>query len=406
MVSTAAVPNPHLASTSLSAPVQRILSVDVLRGTTIAFMILVNDPGDGRVSYSPLEHAAWNGWTATDMVFPTFLFLVGCSIVFAIGSRLKRGDSKVKIVLQILRRTALLLLINYAIRLIPQLHYSRMRIFGVLPRIALCYLAAALLYLWLRRAKWIAVCVVVLLVGYWALMRLVPLSGVGVPGRDLALLDPFNNLAALIDRGFNNWTQQWLHTGALYEKTRDPEGLLSTLPAIGTSLLGVLAGLLLRSNYSSQRVRNTLLGAGAASIALGYLWNPWFPFNKNLWTSSYVLLAAGIASVLLGLSYWIFDVQALQARSKAVRCLAWPFLVFGSNAIAAYCMPSLYGKLLYYIHIDDAGKSVSPLRWLYVHVFAYGGSTANSSLAFALFYVVICFLPVWLLWRRKIFLRV
>src|SRR6187402_11961 len=389
-----------------AAPTQRILSVDVLRGLTVAFMILVNDPGDGHVAYAPLDHVPWNGWTPTDMVFPTFLFLVGCSIVFSITSRLKRGDSKGTIALQVIRRTVYLLAINYAIRLIPQFHFAKMRLFGVLPRIAICYLIAALLFLWLQRARWIAVAVVTLLVGYWALMRFVPIPGAGMPVRDFPLMDEFNNLPSYVDRAFNDFTQHFLHTGSLYEKTRDPEGILSTVPAVGTALLGVLTGKLLRSKTPPVKVSAILLGGGALSIALGYAWNPWFPFNKNLWTSSYVLLAAGIAALLLGISFWIFDVKKWQHTSKGVRVLAWPCIVFGSNAIVAYVTPSIYGKILYYIPIHDGERTVTPLRWLYLHVFAHWGSTANTSLAYSLFYVALCFIPAWLLWRRGMFLRV
>ena len=394
-------------TTTVAAPTQRILSIDVLRGLTVAFMILVNDPGDGRVGYWPLEHAEWNGWTPTDMVFPTFLFLVGCSIVFSVGSRLRRGVPRSTIAWQVAKRSFWILVINFALRLLPDfraLHH--VRLFGVLPRIAYVYFFASMLYLLSQRVRSLVTAIVVLLVGYYVLVRFVPIPGAGMPGRDFPFMDQYNNLTAYIDRGFNSWTQSHLHTGYLYVKYRDPEGWLSTLPAIGTSLLGVLAGKLIRSEEPAAKVRSILLTAGVGGIALGYVWNIWFPINKNMWTSSYVLLAAGIASFFLGLCYWIYDVRQAQKTSHPVRVLSWPWIVFGSNAIAAYVMADVWGKLLDYIHIPDGARRLTPLDWLYRHVFAHWGSTANTSLAFAIFYVVLCFLPVWLLWRRGIFLRV
>ena len=389
------------------APTQRILSIDVLRGLTVAFMILVNDPGDGKVGYWPLEHADWNGWTPTDMVFPTFLFLIGCSIVFSVGSRLRRGTPKRVIAWQVAKRSFWILVINFAMRLLPDFrNLGHIRFFGVLPRIAVVYFCAAMLYLLSQRARTLAVWTAGLLVGYYLLIRFVPIPGAGMPGRDFPFMDEYNNLTAYLDRGFNTWTQAHLHTGFLYMKFRDPEGWLSTLPAIGTSLLGILAGKLIRSELPGTRVRNVLLGSGVAGIALGYVWNVFFPINKNMWTSSYVLLAAGIASVLLGVCYSIYDVTQAQKTSRAVRVFSWPWLVFGSNAITAYVMSSLWGKLASFIPIHDGDRVISPLRWLYPHVFARWGSTANTSLAYAIFYVLLCFLPVWLLWRRGIFLRV
>ena len=392
---------------SVAAPTKRILSVDVLRGLTVAFMILVNDPGDGRVSYRPLDHADWNGWTPTDLVFPTFLFLVGCSIVFSIGSRLARGVPKTAIFWQVVKRSFWILVISYSLRLLPDFkNLNHVRLFGVLPRIALVYLCAAGLFLLSQRVRSLVVALVVLLVGYYLLLRFVPIPGAGMPGRDVPFLDEYNNLTAYIDRGFNGWTQRYLHTGYLYVRYRDPEGWLSTLPAIGTTLLGILAGKLIRSAQPAKRVALTLLGSGVAGIVAGEVWSVWFPINKNMWTSSYVLLAAGMATVMLAFTYWVYDLLQLQHRSHAVRVLSWPWLVFGSNAITAYVMSDVWSKLFDHIYIHEGSRVLNPLGWMYVHVFAHGGSTANSSLAFAIFYVVLCFLPVWVLWTRGIFLRV
>jgi predicted acyltransferase len=391
-------------TTSLTS---RVLSVDVLRGITIAFMILVNDPGDGKVGYWPLEHADWNGWTPTDLVFPTFLFLVGCSIVFSIGSRLRAGTPKKRIVWQAAKRSFWILVINYALRLLPDFkNLTHIRFYGVLPRIAVVYFFATLIYLVLPRARDLAIACSVALIGYYVLLRWVPIPGAGIPGQDVPFMDQYNNLTAYVDRGFLHWTVKYLHTGSLYNKYRDPEGLLSTLPSIGTSLLGILAGMLLRSKESAKRVRNALALGGIAGIALGLLWNIWFPVNKNLWTSSFVLLAAGIAALLLAICYEVYDVAQWQHRSPLVRRLSWPWIIFGSNAIAAYVLSGLYGKIMSFIPIQDGEHIDHPFGWLYQHVFAHWGSTANTSLAFAIFYVVLCFIPVWILWRRGIFLRV
>ncbi len=375
-------------------------------------MILVNDPGDWKRVYAPLDHAEWNGWTSTDLVFPTFLFLVGCSIVFAVQSRLRRGVARSSLLLQILRRALVIFLIKMCIGALPYFHWTHLRIFGVLTRIAVCYAAAALLFVWTRNWRVLAAVTVALLVGYWVLLRFVPVPGYGHPGVDVPFLDPNGNLTSYLDRGFNTWTQRWLHTGALYRGTRDPEGLLSTLPSIATTLLGVLTGIrLTREAGPDARVstrRNAVVFAivGAGCVLLGELWSVWFPINKNLWTSSYVLLAGGIALIGLALCHWIFDGEPWQQRHAAVRAIAWPCLVFGSNAIFAYALSSLLeiGFDTIKVHAADGWRALH--FWLYRTVFARGGSTENTSLAWAVFFVVLCFVPTWLLWRRKWFLRV
>lgn len=376
-------------------------------------MILVNDAGDGKHVYEPLEHASWNGWTSTDLVFPTFLFLVGCSIVFAINSRLRRGVPKTAIALQILRRALIIFAIKMFLTALPGFHWTHLRIFGVLTRIAACYAAAALLFLWTRSWKVLLGTTVALLISYWALLRFIPVPGFGMPGVDVPFLDPNGNLTSYLDRGFNAWTQHWLHTGALYRGTRDPEGLLSTLPSIATTLLGVLAGLHLttvRTGETRTLLRRTSVFfavSGLLCIALGELWSIWFPINKNMWTSSYVLLAGGIALLGLALCNWIFDEHAWHQRYSWLRAVAWPCLVFGSNAIFAYSLSSLLEIAFDVIHIRVNGDTVRSLHgWLYNHVFAIGGSSPNTSLAWAIFFVVLCFIPTWLLWRKGWFLRV
>jgi predicted acyltransferase len=227
-----------------------------------------------------------------------------------------------------------------------------------------------------------------------------------MPVRDFPILDPDRNLAAWIDRAVSGFTLHWINMGRLYEKTRDPEGLLSTLPAIATTLFGILTALYLRAKRG--RVLPLLLAA-IISLALGMLWNPWFPINKKLWTSSYVFYAGGWSMLLLAVFYWLFDSLQLQQRSRAARALVWPLLVFGSNAIAAYCFSEMLVESLIAWKLPTSAANGRPLTawaWLYTHLFAYHGSTENTSLAFGLAYVAVCFVPIWLLWRRRIFLRI
>ena len=405
----------------------RVLAIDVLRGITIAFMILVNDAGDFRHAYGQLKHAEWNGFTLTDLVFPTFLFLVGASIIFSLGNRLARspggtldGATRARLAPRILRRAATIFLLDLLIAAWPFFHLTRLRLYGVLTRIAICYLVVALLCLFTQRVRTLLLTAAALLVGYWVLLRFVPVPGFGVPTHDIPLLDPDRNLVASLDRAVTAFLQRTLHTGVLYERTRDPEGLLSTLPAIATTLLGSVTGLWLRRvetvpelrtrrSITPQACLRGLLVASISCLVLGQLWNLVFPINKKLWTSSYVLFAAGLSLLGLALCYWAVDVLRLQHRSHAARAALWPWLVFGSNAITAYAFAELLIETLASIHLQDAltpGRPANAVSWVYHHIFARGGSTANTSLAFALAYVLVCFLPNLLLWRRRIFLKV
>ncbi|HEY0308828.1 MAG TPA: DUF5009 domain-containing protein [Acidobacteriaceae bacterium] len=375
----------------------RVAAVDVLRGLTVALMLLVNDPGDWHHVYAQLDHSAWNGCTLTDLVFPTFLFVMGCSIVFSMQARLARGDSRAQLAKHVVRRGVELLLLGWFLAAMPYFHILHMRLYGVLPRIALCSLLAGLICLQVRRWQWLAVVVVALLVGYWALMRFVPVPGYGMPVRNVPLLDSDGNLAAWLDRS--------LHIGRLYERTRDPEGLLSTLPAIATTLLGALTGYWLRAATPARRKTLAMLGAVVMLLATGWLWGHWFPINKKLWTSSYVLLCAGWALLALAPLYWLLDVRRAQERSKMVGAAIWPWLVFGSNAIAAFALGVLLVKLAFLVHVIHDDMSISLWTWIYDFGFARDGSTLNTSLAFAVAFVCVCFVPVWALWRKRIFLK-
>jgi len=405
---------PMVEETTRVAP-QRVLSVDVLRGITIAFMILVNDPGDWGHVFRQLDHAEWNGWTATDLVFPTFLFLVGASLVFSVSSRVAKGNCLRTLTGQVMLRSAKILLLQFVLVFFPRMHWTRMRLYGVLPRIALCYMAAGLLMIAVvrrrDRVRIIVGVVVALLVGYWVLLRWIPVPGAGMPVRDIPLLDEAQNLTAWIDRAGLKWTQHWLHTGSLFNKTRDPEGLLSTMPAVATTLLGSLAAFWMRresgvrSSRPMLRMQAWLAAAGVAGVAAGALWGVWFPINKNLWTSSYVLLSAGWAALGLAALSWLVDGRP-EPWPRWLRVATWPWFVFGSNAIAAFTVSAVLVKGCLYFRVVDGDESIPVWEWMYNHWFARNDSTNWTSLAFALAVVAFCFLPNWWLWRRKWFLKI
>ena len=392
---------------TVTAP-RRVLSIDLLRGFTIALMILVNDPGDWDHVFRPLDHAEWNGWTLTDMVFPTFLFVVGVSMVFSFAARRARGNCRGSLAAHVFARTGKLLLLAFVLDYFPRMHWTTLRFFGVIPRIAICSLLAGLVLLatmTLRRQAWaVAAVVVALLVGYWVLLRWVPVPGLGMPGRDFPFMDESRNLASWIDRGVVAWTQHWLHTGALYRKVRDPEGVLSTLPAVATTLLGALTGMWLRATRSEQteispiKANVILAAAGVAAVLAGELWSVWFPINKNLWTSSYVLLMAGWAAIALALLSLLVD-ERPKPWLAWLNMATWPWFVFGSNAIAAYTTSVVLVKSGLYFHIGKA----TVWSWIYEHGFAFNNSTYWTSLAFAVAFVVVCFLPNWWLWHKKWF---
>jgi predicted acyltransferase len=386
---------PPVASAEPASPAgkQRLLSLDFFRGVTIAAMLLVNNAGDEQVSYWPLRHADWNGWTPTDLIFPFFLFIVGVAMAFSLSARSQPGRSPRRLLLHVFSRGLVLFALGVLLNG-PGSHYhvDSWRIFGVLQRIAVCYVISALLGLWLDWRGQLAV-VASCLVGYWILLRYVPVPGLGVPGRDIPFLDPDRNLTAWLDRK--------IAYGHLYEITRDPEGILSTLPAIATNLLGLLTGRWLRSARSPSRKAWAMLVVGVLCFALGEVLNLWFPVNKKLWTSSFVVLTAGLALICLAICYWVLDIRRL--RGWWVQA----FLVFGMNAIAAYVFADLllFPMFGFEIHLSN-GSAVPWQDFLYEHVFLPVTSPANASLAYALSYVLICWAAMWLLYRKAIFLKI
>jgi predicted acyltransferase len=380
---------------------KRLLSLDVLRGLTIAFMIMVNNTG-GEGAWTEMRHADWNGFTATDLVFPTFLFVMGVSIVFSIEVRLKRGDSRGKLAWHSLRRAAILFLLGIFVNGFPHYHLAHLRFYGVLQRIAVCYLIVSLLYLWDRRVWTKVALLLCVLVGYWILVRWVPVPGAGVPGRDVPFLDKDQNIVAWLDRQ--------LMPGHLYEdppahNLRDPEGLLSDIPAVGTTLLGLLAAMWLSGRRTPRTNMLGLAFGAAACLATGYFWSIWFPLNKKMWTSSYVLVAAGWSLLLFALAYWVVE-QRGWGKSGWSKRLLWPLLVFGSNAIVAYIISDLLEGAIGLVPFIASGHRYDALSYLYDHVFVPIGDPGWRALAYSVFYAMVCFIPVWMLYRRKVFVKV
>jgi predicted acyltransferase len=393
-----AMTNPSLAP----APVQRILSLDILRGITIAFMIMVNNNG-GSGSWGFMRHAEWNGMTATDLVFPSFVFVVGASIAFAFEARLVRGATRAQLAWHTVKRAVKLFLLGLLINAFPSFELAHLRIYGVLQRIALCYLIVGLFYLWDRRVWTKVAALVAALLGYWILLRWVPVPGAGMPGRDIPFMDQSLNLVAWIDRHLmpHHLYLNWPGPGVSDPfDLRDPEGLLSTLPALGTTLLGLLTGLWLRAKKPVETKSLGLAAGAALCLTTGYLWSIYFPLNKNLWTSSFVLVAAGWSLAVLALVFWAADVRGWRKR------WTWPWLVLGSNAITAYIFSELVPNALDNTHFLYHGKRTDLLSWVFTHFFAHIPNPGWAAFSYSVATLAYCFIPVWLLYRRKIFLKV
>ncbi|MGP8174604.1 MAG: acyltransferase family protein [Terracidiphilus sp.] len=381
-------------------PARRLLSLDVLRGITIAFMIMVNNNG-GPGSWSFMNHAEWNGLTPTDLVFPTFVFVAGASIVFAFEARLARGATRAELAWHTARRAGILFLLGIVVNGFPFFELAHLRIYGVLQRIAVCYLAVGVFYLWDKRV-WTKIAVAgALLAGYWVLLRWVPVPGAGVPGRDIPFMDRSMNLVSWLDRHIFPYH---LYLDPPAYNLRDPEGLLSDIPAVGTALLGLLAGLWLRGR---RAVKAKVLGLAAASVgclASGYLWSLQFPLNKNLWTSSYVLVAAGWSLAVFTLVYWAVEQRG---RDKGLgKGWMWPWLVFGSNAIVVYMFSELLASALWNIRFTVGGRRTDALAWVFVHAFAHIPNPGWASFAYSVSFTALCFVPAWVLYHKRIFVKV
>jgi predicted acyltransferase len=362
----------------------RLVSLDIFRGLTVAFMIIVNTPGSWDYVYSPLRHAEWNGCTPTDLVFPFFLFIVGVSSWYSLkkyGHEITSGS-----VLRIFRRTVTIFAIGLLLAIFPYFgrDYSTLRIMGVLQRIAIAYGLASLLCLTIRRDYlWIVVAVILLL--YWALLAF------------FGGADPFSleaNFVRKVDIALLGTNHLYKGFGLPF----DPEGLLSTLPAVGTVIIGYYTGELIGKNQANGKTVLKLLLLGAASAGLGLLWNLVFPINKPLWTSSYVLFTAGLAMGLLSLIYLIADVWKLQRWGTF-------FMVFGMNALFAYFLAGIWTRLMLFIKIQSGSNKISLYTWFYEKVCVPVAGHMNGSLMFAVVQVLLIWGLALILYRKKILIR-
>ncbi|MGH7663770.1 MAG: acyltransferase family protein [Gemmatimonadaceae bacterium] len=396
-----AAPGGGITTTVAPAPARhdRLLSLDVFRGLTIAAMLLVNNPGSWGAIYPPLAHAAWHGWTPTDLIFPFFLFIVGVTTHLSLSSRRARGASDGAIIRQILKRGGVILLLGLLLAAFPFYwpptwdldRLLGLRIPGVLQRIAVVYVAAALITLRTTLKEQVAM-LAALLLGYWFLMTLVPVPGRGIGA--LLLSDSSANLAAYVDRlllGEHLWSESG---------TWDPEGILSTIPAIGTTLLGYFAGRWIATPRPLAERVAALFAVGSIGMVVGQMWGWVFPINKNLWTSSYVVFTAGMACTAIGTCMWLIDQHRITWWTK-------PFVIFGMNPILAFVGSGLLARLIYsVIRVQYHGETVSLQSAMYRSFFASWLEPRNASLAFAVLTVTLWLGALALLYRRGIFLKV
>lgn len=373
---------------------QRMLALDIFRGMTVAGMLLVNNPGSWSAIYPPLAHAQWHGWTPTDLIFPFFLFIVGVTTHLSLQSRQKAGATTSALVRQIGRRGGLIILCGLLLASFPWYPLSRLtnvRIPGVLARIGLAYIIGALLTL---RTSWRQQVIIAatLLLGYWALMTLVPVPGYGL-GPHL-LDDPSASLAAWLDRtifGSHLWRQS---------RTWDPEGLLSTMPAVATLMLGVFTGQWLGTRRPLNDRISSLFAVGCMAMVVGLMWDWVFPINKSLWTSSYALFTGGMAAATLATCLWLVDVLGITSWGR-------PFVWFGANPLIAFVGSGVMARALTsLIRVPLGGERVPIQSVIYDHWFASWLDPRNASLLYAVTFVILWAAILWALHRRKIFVKI
>jgi predicted acyltransferase len=379
----------------------RLRSLDAFRGFTVAAMILVNNPGDWGHSYAPLQHAHWHGWTPTDLIFPFFLFIVGVSITFAFGNvgAAHGGRPLADQTPKIIRRGLTLFALGLFLNLFPRFDFANVRIMGVLQRIGIVYTVCSLVYLRTTTRQQASLALLILL-GYYLLMTVVPVPGIGY-----ANLEPETNLAAWLDSTI--LTPAHCYKAA---KVWDPEGLLSTLPAIATGLLGTLAGRWLRSSRYGSTVREShkalfLFLAGLLLAGLGTWYDAAFPINKALWTSSYVLLTGGLAMCSLAICYYLIDVRRAGLGTFRISDI---FVAFGVNAITVFFMSGLIPRAMNLIMVEHAaGETVNLREYLYRTFIAPPFSDPKmASLAGALTFVAIWAAILWVMYKRRVIIKV
>ena len=401
-----------MAPSQTAARPERLVSLDVFRGMTVAGMLLVNNPGTWSAIYPPLQHAAWHGWTPTDLIFPFFLFIVGITTELSLRARRARGADERTILRQILRRAALIFLFGFLLSGFPFFTWSstltdvtfldrvvdrieHWRVLGVLQRIGLAYLFGALLT-WRTSLKQQFGILALLLFGYWALMTLVPVPDTGIPGR-FVLDQPDQLLSAWLDRTILGTNHLWVGG-----KTWDPEGLLSTVPAVGTVMLGTFAGRWIARQERPLPDRLTgLFAVGALTMMLGLVWHWVFPINKSIWTSSYVLFTAGMSAVSLATCMWVIDVMQ-------VRRWTFPFVVYGVNPMLAFLGSGLMARIIASIWTWDSGTGsrISAQGFVFNTLYASWLPPREASFAYALSFVAFWFLILWGAWKRGFVLKV
>jgi predicted acyltransferase len=398
---------------------ERLLSLDVFRGLTVAGMLLVNHPGSWSAIYPPLAHATWHGWTPTDLIFPFFVFIVGITTQISINARRERGDDEGSIVRQILKRGALIFLFGLLVngfpfftwgavadnpepsffdRVVDRLYHWR--IFGVLQRIGVAYIVSALIATRVQLRTQVVITAAIL-VGYWLVMTALPVPGSnGTPGR--MLLDrPESTMAAWWDRVFLDWTRFGLGNHIWSgSRTWDPEGILSTAGAIGTALLGNIAGWWLARKRALPERLNGLFAGGALLMMGGLMWNWVFPINKGIWTSSYVLFTAGLAALSIGTIMWLADVQQWRRWTK-------PFVIYGTNPMVAFVGSGVLARCIYTLFRVEYNGQTMPIQGaIYQSMYASWLSPVNASLAFALSFVLLFFFVLAHLHRKNIVFKV
>lgn len=373
----------------------RLLSLDVFRGLTVAAMILVNNPGSWSHVYGPLKHAEWHGCTPTDLIFPFFLFIVGVSISYALGSK-KGYMSHSKLIMTALKRALILFGLGLFLNLFPKVFtepieaFQTVRIPGVLQRIAVVFFITAVIFIKTNPKTQLRL-LIGILIAYWAMMTLIPVPGVGY-----ANLEKETNLGAWLDRSLLTEAHLWRSA-----KTWDPEGILSTLPAIGTGLFGVLVGTWLKRKDREESVKiSWMFSIGILAVILGLIWDLCFPINKALWTSSFVLYAGGLATIGLALCYWLIDVQGYKKGTT-------PFVVYGVNAITVFFLSGLIPRILTMIKVNmPDGTTVNSREWMYETFFSPYFSPINASLAGAVTFILIWLGILWWMYNKKIIIKV
>lgn len=369
----------------------RLTSLDFFRGATVAAMIMVNDPGSWETTYYQLTHAEWEGCTATDLIFPFFLFIVGVSITLAFNRALEKGQSKSRLVRKALKRGVIIFSLGLFLNIFPSFDFSELRIPGVLQRIALVYVICSLLYLYTSK-KGQVIWFFMVLVGYYIVMTYMPVPGIGV-----ANLDPINNFSAWFDRLILEG-----NLGQKGEGLYDATGIFTTIPAIGSGLSGVFIGYLLLPGKMDGRISLIwMFVLGCSFLALGWLWSLEFPIIKRLWTSSFVLHTSGLAILCFAISHWFMDLLKFEIGTK-------PFLAFGANALAAYFVAGVFGKFtsVKILSMGHDGSVISIREWIFSKLLMIAPDPYVSSLAYSVMNTLLIFTLIWALYKRNIIIKV